>query len=191
MLAAVRVLAFASYLGASRTVATRRGVLVQHEVHIISAERAEQEPADPVASAIDFVKTPEGDCSYDRRDFVPMADNRTFARGTSGAMPVDHYVIWHTRVDFSRLSNEWDSDGTFLHLRGGAGALCAFETRIMSHELADARGVTPRQQQPTPGTSMRCGSMIGGPARDGLMLQILRAVEYIHAHVCPPYQMPF
>jgi hypothetical protein len=105
--AAVRVLPFASYLGGLKFAPLRRTDLpVQQPMpRIINSEYAVQDSVDPAVDFVDFVKSSIGDCAYDRRDFVPVtADGRHFA--LKERLPIDHFVVWHTRIDFHRLSDE-------------------------------------------------------------------------------------
>jgi hypothetical protein len=189
--AAVRVLTFASPLGGLRyvTLAKPGRSIEQKNFKIKDPERATQESVLPEIDFIDFVKSSIGECAYDRRDFVPVtADGRHFA--LKEHLPIDHYVIWHTRLDFHRLSDEARRVGYFSLRLFGNSALCKYETRAMTKNLDEAIEMTSRGQPPSE-TVFRCYDTITGPSSAELETEVLRAIAYMHTNICAPLQMPF
>ncbi len=185
--AATRVLQFAAYTG------VLAGGTIEHDSIV-------QKPTDPAVDLVDFVKISGEPCTYERRDFVPVTANGQFSRPIRGGpgnfhwtgpqMPRDHYAIWHTRIDFRNLSDEWQTRGPFLRIFGRLG-ICKYETnfRDPSLSLNDVRTIASRSAKIIEGTTVRCTNDIHGAGSYTRI--VLRAINYIHSHDCPPYQLGF
>jgi hypothetical protein len=188
MAAAVRVLAFASYMGGNAYSNGWNGML-QAPIDIIDPEHATQKPVDPVVAYVDYVRSSSDECTFDRRDFVPITADRHFARSGGRSLQTDYHAIWHTQIDFRRLSNEWRWDG-LLHLSGNT-PLCKFESKVPTSDLEEAQRAVSSRRPPPDGTQMRCVDDVAGVASVTLRTDVIRAVSYMHAHVCPAFEMPF
>jgi hypothetical protein len=136
----------------------------------------------------DYIKMDDEPCSYDKRAFVGVTADNKF---DSSPQPY-RYVIWHTKIDFSKMSTEWQARGAFLTLKGELGAFCKYETKFTpGATLNEARSGASRKA-PTAGALIRCGHNLEGVGGSGgYSLQVLKALSYIHSHVCPPAELPF
>jgi len=140
---------------------------------LISATEALQKSPLPTVDLIQFVKQADP-CTYERREYVPAPDR---------------YVIMHSVIDFSRVSDQWNSNGPFVAFPGRSSAMCAYLTRVGTNDLSKARAVS---YGPAPeGTKITCGSVVSGVAIAPMRTEVLRAMAFIHQHECAAYAAPF
>ncbi|MGY8635810.1 hypothetical protein RAD15_25395 [Bradyrhizobium sp. 14AA] len=185
--AATRVLQFASYAG------TLAGGTVKDDSIL-------QQPIDPAVDLVDFVKINGEPCTYERRDFVPVTSSGEFSRPIKGPpgnfhwtgpqMPRDHYAVWHTRIDFRNISDEWEMRGSIMRIYGKT-AICKYETKFRdpSLSLEAVRTMTSRNANILEGTAVRCTNDLHGA---GSYTRIIaRAISYLHSHDCPAYKLGF
>ncbi len=135
----------------------------------------------------EYVKLDDGPCTFEKRSFVPVTADAHFASLDT----LDHYVVWHTRIDFSKMSSEYATRGEFLYLNGEIGAFCKYETRFAPGITLDVARQSVSRTVPPAGTVIKCGRNLEGVATaDSFRFRLLKSLSYIHTHLCPAHEMP-